>query len=52
MITGGLGFIGSHLVDSLYKKNHEIMMNDKFDIIHAIGVRSFQAFIAALVSKY
>ena len=27
------------------------MMNDKFDIIHAIGVRSFQAFIAALVSK-
>ena len=27
------------------------MMNDKFDIIHAIGVRSFQAFIATLVSK-
>ena len=27
------------------------MMNDDFDIIHAIGVRSFQAFIAALVSK-
>jgi len=27
------------------------MMNDNFDIIHAIGVRSFQAFIAALVSK-
>jgi len=27
------------------------MMNDDFDIIHAIGVRSFQAFIATLVSK-
>jgi len=27
------------------------MMNDNFDIIHAIGVRSFQAFIATLVSK-
>jgi glycosyltransferase involved in cell wall biosynthesis len=27
------------------------MMNDDIDIIHAIGVRSFQAFIAALVSK-
>lgn len=29
MITGGLGFIGSHLVDSLYKKNHEIMILTK-----------------------
>ena len=27
------------------------MMNDNFDIIHAMGVRSFQAFIAAIVSK-
>ena len=27
------------------------MINDDFDIIHAIGVRSFQAFIATLVSK-
>ena len=27
------------------------MMNDDFDIIHAIGVRSFQAFVATLVSK-
>ena len=27
------------------------MMNDNFDIIHVIGVRSFQAFIATLVSK-
>ena len=27
------------------------MMNDDFDIIHTIGIRSFQAFIATLVSK-
>ena len=27
------------------------MMHDDFDIIHVIGVRSFQAFIATLVSK-
>ena len=27
------------------------MMNDEIDIIHAIGVRSFQAFIAAIVSR-
>ena len=27
------------------------MMNDDFDLIHTIGVRSFQSFIATLVSK-
>ena len=27
------------------------MMKDDYDIIHAMGVRSFQAFIAAIVSK-
>ena len=27
------------------------MMNDDYDIIHVMGVRSFQAFIAAIVSK-
>ena len=27
------------------------MMNDDFDIIHAVGIRSFQAIIAAIVSK-
>ena len=26
-------------------------MKDDFDIIHAVGIRSFQAFIAAVVSK-
>ena len=29
MITGGLGFIGSHLVDSLLKKNNDIMILTK-----------------------
>ena len=27
------------------------MMNDEYDVIHTIGVRSFQSFIAALVAK-
>jgi len=27
------------------------MMNDQYDVIHTIGIRSFQSFIAALVSK-
>jgi len=29
LITGGLGFIGSHLVDSLSRKNHQIMILTK-----------------------
>ena len=27
------------------------MLKEKYDIIHAIGVRSFQSYVAALVSK-
>ena len=29
LVTGGLGFIGSHLIDSLVKKNHKIMILTK-----------------------
>jgi len=29
LITGGLGFVGSHLVDSLVKKNHKIKILTK-----------------------
>ena len=29
LITGGLGFIGSHLVDSLSKKNNDILILTK-----------------------
>ena len=27
------------------------MMNDNYDVIHTVGIRSFQAFVSALVSK-
>ena len=27
------------------------MMNDNYDVIHTVGIRSFQAFISAIVSK-
>ena len=30
IITGGAGFIGSHLVDTLLKKEHEIIVIDNF----------------------
>jgi UDP-glucose 4-epimerase len=42
MITGGLGFVGSHLCDELLKDNHEIILlsrndNKKENIIHNLN---------------
>ena len=41
MITGGSGFIGSHLCDELIKTNHEIIVltrndNKKHNLIHIL----------------
>ena len=32
LITGGCGFIGSHLVESFLKDNHEVSVLDKYNI--------------------
>ena len=29
IVTGGLGFIGSHIVDNLVENNHVTMIDDK-----------------------
>jgi len=42
-----LSFFLFFINPGMYKQ----MMNDNYDIIHAVGIRSFQAFIAAIVSK-
>jgi nucleoside-diphosphate-sugar epimerase len=31
LITGGAGFIGSHLVDSLVSDGHDVTIVDNFD---------------------
>ena len=66
MITGGLGFIGSHLVDALVKSNHQIIiltkslskkknlkinLNNNNIIIQKLDVQNFKKFSEA-IEKY
>ena len=37
LITGGCGFIGSHLVESFLKDNHEVSVLDKYNIFDSHG---------------
>ena len=32
LITGGLGFIGSHLVEFISKKNHDVIIVDNLSL--------------------
>lgn len=66
MITGGLGFIGSHLVDALVKSNHQIIiltkslskkknlktnLNNNNIVIQKLDVQNFKKFSEA-IEKY
>lgn len=47
-MTGGAGFVGSHLVDSLMIRGHEVIVVDNFftgskrNVEHWIGHRNFE----------
>lgn len=57
IITGGAGFIGSHLCDYLIKKGHEVICIDNLltgkmdNVVHLMGNRQFR-FIRHNVSDY
>ncbi len=39
VITGGAGFIGSHIADSLSKKDYEVIIVDNFDPYYSIEIK-------------
>ncbi len=42
MVTGGAGFVGSHLIDSLIAKNHEVVCLDNFSTGKKVNIKSFE----------
>ena len=43
VVTGGAGFVGSHLVKMLMKKGHEIVVIDNLHKVKELGLRSKEA---------
>ena len=39
LITGGAGFIGSHLVEKFLKEKHRVIVVDDFDPFYSIDIK-------------
>ena len=39
LITGGAGFIGSHLVEKFLEENHRVIVIDNFDSFYSVDTK-------------
>ena len=39
LITGGAGFIGSHLVEKFLKEKHRVIVVDNFDSFYSMDIK-------------
>ena len=53
LVTGGAGFIGTHLVDELLKQNHEVLVFDNLSTGRIDNISKEAAFVKGdITSKY
>ena len=51
LVTGGAGFIGSHLVDLLVKNNHKLIIVDNLSTGHIKNLEHLKGMIMSYLSR-